>query len=76
MLAILAYDPGKVESQIDASIEKNVAGLVEVELDKYIPKPLREKVDAQRMDIQSLHVQIHNTLSFQPSQSRLWLINE
>jgi len=73
VLVILVYDPSKVESQIDTAIERTVAGLVDAELDNYIPRALREKVDTQRLDIQKLHVQIHNTLSTQctHSQSRL-----
>jgi len=47
--------------RIQESIENNVAALVEEQLDKYVPKELREKVDTQRVDMQTLHVNIHNS---------------
>ena len=63
MFTILVCDPGQVEAEVDRSIEATVANLVEEELDKFIPKEIRQKADEQQLHIQQLHIQIHNSLS-------------
>jgi hypothetical protein len=70
LFVILVPDPSQVETQIDQAIEKTLADLVEKELDKYIPKEIREKADGQPLDIQRLYTQIHNTLSIPHSHAR------
>lgn len=63
MFTTLGYDPGQVEVQVDKCIDATVASLIEQELDKYIPKEIRDKADEQRSDIQQLHIEIYNSLS-------------
>lgn len=63
MCTTLVCDSGQVETQIDKCVDNTVADLVEEELNKYIPKRVREDVDRQRMEIHQLHVEIHNALS-------------
>ena len=71
MFAMPVYNPGEVELQIDKQIDSTIAGLVEEELDNYIPRELRKEVDDQRTDIQRLQVQIHNSLSIPYAHTRL-----
>ena len=59
----LTHNTLQVESQIDKNIESTVKTLVEDELNKYVPKEIRDKVDRQRSDLLSLQVGIHNSLS-------------
>jgi len=53
----------QVEQEIDTCINSSVAKLVEEELNKYVPKDLRDTVDKQRSDLLLLQVEIHNSLS-------------
>jgi len=57
---VLQHLTKEIENQIDKCVDQTVAGLVEEELNKYIPKQLREDVDRQRVEIHQLHVDIHN----------------
>jgi hypothetical protein len=59
----LTHNPLQVERQIDLSIDSTVKKLVEEELNKYVPKEIRDQVDRQKSDLLSLQVQIHNSLS-------------
>lgn len=61
--AILVHNLGEVETQINQCIEATVEGLVDAELDKYIPKELREDINRQRTATHQLNIQIHNSLS-------------
>ena len=60
---IPVYHPGQVQAQIDKCIENTVAGLVEEEFNKFVPKEIRDRVDEQRSDIRQLYVQLYNSLS-------------
>lgn len=70
MSATPVYNAGKVEAKIDKCIDETVAGLVERELETFISKELRERVDKQRTDMQRLQVAIHNSLSILHANTR------
>ena len=70
VFVIPVYDPGQVQAQIDKCIENTVAGLVEEEFNKFVPKEIRDRVDEQRSDIRQLYVQLYNSLSIPRARTR------
>jgi len=58
---VLEHLTREIERQVDVCIDNTVAKLVEAELDKFVPKDLREKVHGQRSELIALQVDIHNS---------------
>ena len=73
---ILVHDLDQVQLEIDRCIETTVIGLVEEELEKFIPKEIRNRIEGQRSDIQKIHMQIHNSLSIPRAHAQPQIKNQ
>jgi len=58
---VLRHLTKEIEAEIEICIEKNIVGLVEGELNKFIPKEIRQKVDEQELEVQQFYVKLQNS---------------
>jgi len=52
----------KVEKRIEECTNEMVAQLVVAHIGEYVPKYLRDSIDRQLAELDSVHIQLHNAL--------------
>lgn len=56
----LIHDNHKVKKRVDERVDEMVAHLVAVQLDEYVSQSLRDDVDKQRRELDSVYVRLYN----------------